>query len=137
MPHITIEYSANVADQHDISALVDAVHQAALDHGSAPLAGLRTRAVARSHYRIADGHPDNAFVAVTARIGPGRTPEVKVDLMRTLMDVTERSLEEQAGSLAVAYSVEIQEIDAAFRENRNHIAERLHQRTEDDGAGGR
>ena len=30
MPHITIEYSANVAEHHDIDELVAAVHEAAL-----------------------------------------------------------------------------------------------------------
>ena len=53
MPHVTIEYSANVADHHNIDELVAAVHTAALDHGLPPADGHRTRAVARNHYAIA------------------------------------------------------------------------------------
>lgn len=125
MPHIIIEYSANVAETHDIGALVEAVHHAALDHGSAPLAGLRTRAVGRTHYRVADGDPLNAFVAVVARLGPGRSADVKRSLMTTLMDTTESHFETPGTELAIAYSVEVQEIDADCRVNRNHITERL------------
>ena len=69
MPHLTIEYSANVADHVDIDRLVGALHDAALATGVAALDALRTRAVRREHYAIADRHPDNAFVAVTARLG--------------------------------------------------------------------
>ena len=70
MPHIIIEYSANLAELTDIDALVATVHAAALDDGLPALDALRTRAVAREHYRIADGDPAYGFVAVTARIGP-------------------------------------------------------------------
>ena len=33
MAHIIIEHSANLADHHDIDALVEAVHEAAAAHG--------------------------------------------------------------------------------------------------------
>ena len=80
MPHIIIECSANVAERRDLQRLVDAVHASALAHGLPALDALRTRASVRSLYRIADGHPDNAFVAITARIAPGRTPDAMQSL---------------------------------------------------------
>ena len=125
MPHITIEYSANVAAHHDVGALVDAVHDAALAHGLPALDALRTRAAERQHYRIADGDPDHAFVAVVARIGPGRDPEAKHSFLAALIDCTEQTLAAESNVLAIAYSVELQEIDAEFRINRNHVRTRL------------
>lgn len=130
MPHITIEYSSNVAEQHDIDSLVGVVHEAALATGVPPPDGLRTRAVARDHYRIADGQPDHAFIAITIRVGPGRAPEVKTGLLNTVLDAAEAELDQaqptsESGSLAIAWSIELQEIDAAMRINRNHVRTRM------------
>jgi 5-carboxymethyl-2-hydroxymuconate isomerase len=77
MPHIIVEYSSNLDVDMDIRALIDAVHQAALETGIFPLGGVRTRAERRDVYKIADGHPDYGFIHVQARIGTGRTPEVR------------------------------------------------------------
>jgi 5-carboxymethyl-2-hydroxymuconate isomerase len=79
MVHVVIEYSANLAEVVDIQELVDIVHSAALTDGLAAAAGLRTRAVARDQYRIADGRPEFGFVAVVARIGPGRASADKAE----------------------------------------------------------
>ena len=76
MPHFIVEYSANLESAADIKGLVAAVHKAAIQTGVFPLKGTRTRAARREVYEIADGHADNAFVHVTARIGRGRSVEV-------------------------------------------------------------
>ena len=41
MPHLTVEYSANLDDQIDIQKLVEAVHQAALRTGVFEVAAVR------------------------------------------------------------------------------------------------
>lgn len=131
MPHLTIEYTANVADHHDVQRLVDVVHAAALGHGLAPLDALRTRAAPRPHYRIADGDPDHAFVAIHARIGPGRTVEERTSFITAVLDAAERALAEDASPLAVAWSIELTEIDPELRINRNHVRERMHPHEDD------
>ena len=125
MPHIIIEYSTNLAELTDIDALVAAVHQAALDDGLPALEALRTRAAPREHYRIADGDPAYGFVAVTARIGPGRDPRAVERFLTRLMDTVDETLAPLLGDHPVALSAEIQLIDPALRLNRNHIRSRL------------
>ena len=127
MPHIIIEYSANLADVHDIQSLVDAVHAAALDDGLPALDALRTRAAERRHYRIADGDPSHVFVAVLARIGPGRSDEEIQRFLTRLIETVDAELAPIAPDHAVALSVEIQFIDSAVRINRNHVRNRLQQ----------
>lgn len=134
MPHVTIEYSANVAEHHDIDALVAAVHDAALDHGLAALAALRTRAAERTHFRIADGDDRFAFVAIHARIGPGRDLEQKQSFIEALLDAAQQTLE--ATPLAIAWSIELNEIDPELRINRNGVRAALEtptQNTQEDG----
>ncbi len=127
MPHIIIEYSANLTELTDIDALVAAVHQAALYDGLPALNALRTRAVARDHYRIADGDPAYGFVAVTARIGPGRDPQAVERFLTRLIDTVDETLAPLLGDHPVALSAEIQLIDPDLRINRNHIRTHLTQ----------
>ena len=134
MPHIIIEHSANLADLTDMDALVAAVHSAALDDGLPALDALRTRAAPRDHYRIADGDPAYGFVYVTARIGPGRSPEAVQRFLTRLIDTVDRVLAPLQPDHPVAVSAEIQLIDPTMRINRptmrinrNHIRTQLAQ----------
>lgn len=77
MPHLVIEYSANVGELIDLDAVVAAAHECLVAAGPFPLGGIRTRAERRDHYRIADGHPDNGFVHMTLTIGAGRDEATK------------------------------------------------------------
>ena len=124
MPHITIEHSSNVSDACDVAALVDAVHTAAAGHPLTSLVGLRTRAAERAHYRIADGDPRYAFVAITARIGPGRDVATQEHFLGLLLDTAEDYVTTNTSNLIVAFSAEVQQIEGP-RENRNHIRSHL------------
>ncbi len=125
MPHITIEYSANVGEIHDIERLVDVVHAAALATGMPSLDALRTRAVGRQHYRVADGQPDRAFVAITGRVAPGREPAAKTAFITAILDAAMEQLASESNELAIAWSVELQEVDPDSRINRNEIRTRM------------
>ncbi|MFW2382468.1 MAG: 5-carboxymethyl-2-hydroxymuconate Delta-isomerase [Acidimicrobiales bacterium] len=121
MPHLTIEYSNNIASACDIQALVDHVHAVASNHELPPEVGLRTRAVGREHYRIADGDERYAFIAFVARIGPGRSAELKNEFLHLMLDTIEAFVAFRAPELIVALSGEVQEIDPEARMNRNQI----------------
>lgn len=128
MPHTIIEYSANVATHHDVDALVRAIHDSAMTMELAHVGGYRTRAAVRDHFRVADGDPRFAFIALTVRLGPGRTAELKKEIIDTLLDAGERQLATESSPLVVAWSLEIQEIDAEFRVNRNHVTTHINER---------
>lgn len=119
MPHMIIEHSANVETYINIGGLVDALHDAALATGSAPADALRTRTSSRSVYAIADRHPDNAFIAVTIRLGEGRTDDQKRSLVVVLM----AALDERLGDAQrnIMLSVECQEIVSDCRLNKNNL----------------
>ncbi len=119
MPHVTIEHSSNVTEHHDIDALVQAVHAGALDHGLATLAALRTRAVQRTHFKVADGDGRFAFVAINVRIGPGRDLAQKQSFIEALLDAATAAL--TPTELAIAWSIELNEIDPELRINRNDV----------------
>ena len=123
MPHVTIEYSANVGDAHDIGALVDGTHEAALGTGMAALAALRTRAVRRDHFRVADGDSNHAFIAIHARVGPGRTKDQKQSFIEVVLAGAQAALGDTV--LNVAWSIEITVLDAELRINDNDVRRAL------------
>jgi len=125
MPHQTIEYSANLEPELDIGALVKVLHETAAGIDALPIGGLRTRAVAREHYRIADGHPDNTFINVFLRIAPGRPFDVRKAAGEKLFQALCDYLEEIYSSTPLAISYEIQELDADLRWKKNNIREYL------------
>jgi 5-carboxymethyl-2-hydroxymuconate isomerase len=122
MPHLNIEYSANLGKMLDIQALVDRIHETALATGIFPLGGVRTRAEARMHYRIADGDPDAGYIHMVVRIGSGRDIETRRNagerIFAALCDFTDGLYR----SRPLALSFELEEIppDLAWRKNNLH-----------------
>jgi 5-carboxymethyl-2-hydroxymuconate isomerase len=122
MPHIIVEYSANIEDRLRLPTLLKALHDAGIATGIANLSGFRTRAKRRDHYRIADGDPDNGFVAIHVRVAHGRTLETREMLGKTLFDTANRHLDPLFASSPLALSLDVQEIDPVLNFKRNNIA---------------
>ena len=124
MPHLIVEYSANLEDDIDLGALLGALHAAAIKTGVFPLGGCRTRAARRDHYVIADDSPENAFVHVIARIGAGRGVETR----RRAGDAIFETLTDQLSGVydrrPIGISFEMVEIDpdATWKKNNLHEA---------------
>ena len=131
MPHQIIEYSANLAERIDIEGLIVTLHEAAASIDVLPIGGLRTRAVARDIYRIADGHEDNAFINGTLRIAPGRSFEDRQAAGQLLFDTLCRYVAAAFDSSPLAISYEIQEIDADLRWKQNNLRNYLAERAKD------
>lgn len=130
MPHQIIEYSANLGSRIDIDGLVVRLHDTAATIDALPVGGLRTRAVARTHYRVADGHPDNAFINVMLRLAPGRSQEVRKAAGEALFAALCEFLEPTYSTSPLAISCEIQEIDAELRWKQNNLRTYMAQRQE-------
>ena len=122
MPHLNIEYSANLEEVLDVQGLVDTIHETALETGIFPLGGVRTRAEARKYYRIANGDPSAGYIHMLVRIGSGRDFEVRraagEKIFAALCDFTD----ELYRSRPLALSFELHEIppDMAWRKNNLH-----------------
>ena len=127
MPHQIIEYSANLDADMDIDALVEAMHNTAVEIDALPIGGIRTRAARRDHYRISDSHPDNTFINATLRIAP-RPPEVKKDAGERLLQTLRDFIEPVFNQRPMALSLEIQEIEPETRWKHSNIREYLAKR---------
>lgn len=128
MPHVIVEYSANLEEHVSVRRLVDELHRAALATGVFPIGGLRTRAERREVYAIADGDPAHLFVAVIARIGHGRDAPTRRRVAEELMRVLEAETADVFRRFGVGLTVEVQEIDPTASLKTNNLHERLKNR---------
>ncbi len=83
MPHLVVLYSGNLETETDMTALCRRLADAMLgvrdEHGQQvyPTGGVRVFAYPASHYAVADGQRDYAFVYLNLRMGRGRSEAVK------------------------------------------------------------
>ena len=85
---------------------------------------LRTRAARREHFLVADGDPSHAFIAVTARIGPGRTLAERKAASEAIMKALHETVASIYESRGLLLSVEVAELDGAAMTRRNSLRER-------------
>jgi len=130
MPHITLEYSDNLEKRADLEAVARRVHEAALATGVLPEKGLRTRLERCEVYRIADGHPDNAFVHVVVRLGHGRDQETRNRVGEAVFSALADALAEDQAINPLALSCEVQEIHPDLSWKSNNLLEWISKRTE-------
>jgi 5-carboxymethyl-2-hydroxymuconate isomerase len=110
MPHVMVEYSANLDNSMDIQGLLNALHQVMIDSGHAPIEGTRTRAMRREHYCVADRNPNNAFVHIIVRMREGRPKEVYQTIAEQLMAAAEKNLEHALNTHPMQLALEMHEI---------------------------
>ncbi len=125
MPHLTIEYSANLESRVDLDTLCAALLETVLETGSFEIGGVRVRALRADHYAIADRLPENAFVDLSFRIGKGRSADEKKRAGEAIFATASRLLGPLFETPHFALSLEIREIDAELSWKKNAIHPRL------------
>ena len=125
MPHLAIEYSANLEGRADIGALCERLLETILDTGLFEVGAVRVRAFRAEYYAIADKLPENAFVDLNFRIGKGRTDEKKKRAGEAIFAAAADVLGPLFETPHFALSLEIREIDAELSWKKNAIHPRL------------
>ena len=125
MPHICVEYSANLEDKVDVAGLCEKLRLAALETGIFPLAGIRVRAFAAQHHSIADGNRAHGFIDISVRLREGRPQAAKADATALIFEAARQFLEPVLTEQSVALSLETREIDAELAPKTGTIAAHL------------
>lgn len=123
MPHLIVEYSANIEHAIELDELLDKLHAGAIDSGIFPIGGLRVRAMKMDRYRIADCHPDNGYVHVTAIVGHGRPLDVRRRVGEELFALISDHLDEAFSSGPLAISFNMQEFHPQLNFKKNNLHE--------------
>jgi len=108
MPHLTLEYTANL--DFDVQPLLARLHSELVATGAINLKGLKSRAVQHDEVRIADGNPDYAFVHVNLLIREGRPPEVQRELAQRVMAALKETFGDRFQNGYLSLSVDVKEM---------------------------
>jgi 5-carboxymethyl-2-hydroxymuconate isomerase len=130
MPHLTLEYSANLADQASIGQLCNALAhsldtQRENEQRVYPLGGIRVRALRCEQYCIADGRADAAFLHANLKIGAGRSEAVKKATGDALFALIKQHFAAEFEQHGLALSLEINEFSEAGTWKHNNLHARL------------
>lgn len=114
MPHLVVLYSGNLEAQTDMTALCRRLADAMLtvrdEEGQQvfPTGGVRVFAYAASHFAVADGKRDYAFVYLNLRMGRGRSASVRQRAGDTLLAAAKAHFEPlfAAGYLGLTLQVD-------------------------------
>jgi len=129
LPHLIVEYSANVEEKIALDRLLDKLHASAVQSGIFPLGGLRVRAVRMDRYRIADCHPDNGYVHLTAIVGHGRPLDVRRRVGEELFATLTEHLDAAFRAEPLAISFYMQESDPQLSFKKNNLHEHVQRRS--------
>jgi len=125
MAHLIVEMSDTVARSIDAADLCNALHQAMVETGIFPLAGIRVRAYCAKACAMADKHPENGFVALTLSVGHGREKEVLAAAGEHVFAAAKRQLHDWLAGPYFGLTLEIREIDPVLTWKANTIRPRL------------
>ena len=129
MPHVTVEYTANLRPDADIAGLLAKINGVLIAQGGVfPPGGIRSRAIELVDYRIADGAHDDAFVHVTVKIGAGRDESVKKRAFDEVFAAIKAHFDPLYAKRYLALSMEIAEFSEAGTYKHNNIHRRFQKR---------
>jgi 5-carboxymethyl-2-hydroxymuconate isomerase len=121
MPHLTLEYSGNLA--FEVQPLLARLHSELVATGAINLKGIKSRAIRHSEYRIADGNPEYAFVHVNLLIREGRPLEVQKEASLRVLAVLKETFAERSESGYLSLSVDIKEMREGVAVTLHNIPE--------------
>lgn len=125
MPHLRIEYSANLETQIDLQQVCARLRQALFDTGLFELGAIRVRACRAEHYAIADELQANSFLDAVLRVGEGRSGKDLQTAGDAIFATAEAELAHLFATPHFALSFSIEQINGALSWKHNAIHPRL------------
>ncbi len=127
MPHLKIEYTANLDPQADMGGLCTALAGVLTglrdDQGQPvfPVHGTRVLAYPAPHHAVADGQPDRAFVYLNLRIMAGRSDAIKKIAGDALLERAKAHFEHLFKTTPIGMTVQIDEGAQVYDGKHNNL----------------
>jgi 5-carboxymethyl-2-hydroxymuconate isomerase len=127
VPHVIIDYSANMEDRVDMAGFCNALRLAAIETGALPLPGVRVRAVRADHVSIADGSDTHGYIDISVRLRGGRDFDTRKAATQHIFDAARALLEPAMAKYSIALSFEMRDINPDLSPKcgtiRDHLTE--------------
>lgn len=110
MPHLTLEYTRNLAPEFDAGEVLMSLNRALIASGQFQEADIKSRAAVLDAFLVGSARGGRAFVHAKLSLLSGRSAAVKRELSDALLAALSRACSSRAG-LEVQLSVEIADLD--------------------------
>jgi len=111
MPHLRLEYTANIGEKIDFADLFAELHHILAETGGIDIRNCKSRALQMNDYLVADGKGAPAFIHLDVRFLEGKRPEVKRKIGEALLACLRMHFEIADDQQAAQVSVEIRDIE--------------------------
>lgn len=125
MPHVMIDYSANLENTVDMAGLCDTLRCAAIETQVMPMPGIRVRAMRADHVSIADGDPKHGYIDISVRLRGGRTSQAKRAATDHIFAAAKQFLDPAMAQYSIALSFEMRDIDPDLSPKAGTIRDHL------------
>lgn len=109
MPHLSIEYTANIPEA-ELHACLEACNGVLAASGHFEERDIKSRTLRLDHYRVGTRPEGRAFVAAKLALLAGRNASAKQELAQRLLEVMRETIPRRHGELQI--SVELVDIRA-------------------------
>lgn len=123
MPHLILEYSANLTTKPSVELLAQ-LHDLLPRIGPFDLYSIKSRIVEHSLFYVADGQPDAAFVHLQISILSGRDIETKRKVSRLVLEFLQAHFCDSLETQPISLTVEVRELEAESYSKLSTIAVR-------------
>lgn len=120
MPHLRIDYTANLDPNVDMPGLCNALAGAMATLADVagnpvfPLAGTRVLAYPAPCHTVGAGQPENSFMYLNLRVTPGRSPETVQMAGDALLAVVREHIDHAGLKAPLAITLHIDELAASY-----------------------
>lgn len=114
MPHLTLEYSANVVVDSDFTDLFRRLHAVLAQTGGIRLENCKSRAYVAREFFIGSGAQGSGFVHLDIRFLEGRSDEIRRAIGQETIDALRAWFRTSAEKLDLQITVEVRDIERSF-----------------------
>jgi 5-carboxymethyl-2-hydroxymuconate isomerase len=111
MPHLTLEYSANVRETTDLKPLFFRLHELLSEIAGIDVRNCKSRARLAEDFLVSEGSDRDAFVHLDVRFLQGRSADVKKDIGAKALGLLREWFAGSSSALALQITVEVREIE--------------------------
>ncbi len=114
MPHLVLEYSANLIEKDKFSELFSELHQLLAEQLPTQLSSCKSRAYEAQNYFVGDGNPNNAFVYLSIHVLPGRSVELLQTVANQVFVLLQNHFAASCEQLKLQISLRFGELDKVY-----------------------
>lgn len=114
MPHLRLEYSANVMEKETITDLFAKMHHMLSEQLPTKLLSCKSRSTEYQVFYLGDGETPSAFVHLELKASKGRSTETLNKVGEQLLAILHQHFSQTARSLQLEISLEIVELQDTY-----------------------